>query len=121
MSSGVNTNRPIDSDLLATDAFRDPAYREAALQVANRIRAQLQLPEADRLLAGYRGDTKWGNPVVFTIGAGAPFLAAYLDLSEHRIVVDSIHDETVFPLIKDSVVEQFIDRFEAGHYPELEA
>lgn len=121
MITGVQTDSAIDSDLLATDVFDDPAYQDAALNIANRIRSRLGLPEADRLLAGYRGDTRWGNPVVFTIAAGEPLMVAHLEANEGRIVVDSIDSETSFRLINGSVVTGFIERFEAGSYPELEA
>lgn len=121
MSTGVNTEAAIDSDLLATDAFNDPSYEAAALIITNRIRTQLGLPEADRFLAGYRNDPRWGNPVVFTIAAGAPLIAAHLEKAEHRIVVDSLDGERSFRLIKGSVVTGFLERFEAGRYPELEA
>lgn len=113
--------RSIDRDLLATGVFKDAEYQTAALAVVNRIREQLDLPEADRLLAGYRGDPKWGNPVVFTIAAGQPLLAARFEEENRRIIVDSIDQEHEFRLIQGSVVAGFVHRFEDGHYPELEA
>ena len=113
--------RSVDSDLLATSVFNDANFQTAALAVVNRIRTQLGLSEADRLLAGYRGDEKWGNPVVFTITAGCPLLAARFEKENRRIVVDSIDNEFTFRLIQGSVVEQFVQLFEDGSYPELEA
>ena len=120
MTTGADT-RSVDSDMLATSVFDDANFQTAALAVVNRIRKQLGLSEADRLLAGYRGDEKWGNPVVFTITAGCPLLAARFEKPTRRIIVDSIDNEHVFRLIQGSVVEQFVQRFEDGRYPELEA
>lgn len=117
----TGTDKPIDTDLLAAESFSSPAYEKAALEITNRIRGRLGLPEADRFLAGYQGDPRWGNPVVFTIGAGAPTIVAHFESEENQIVVDSLAGERTFRLVRGSVVCGFLERFEAGHYPHLEA
>ncbi len=121
MSSKTDMDRPIDLDILPADTFNSPAYRKAALAVTNRIRQRLGLSEADRFLAGYRGDPRYGNPVAFTIGAGVPTIVAHYDQDNNQVVVDTLAGERVFPLIRGSVIPEFINRFELGHYPDLES
>lgn len=111
----------IDRDILGGAHFGDAGYRKAALIVANRIRADLALQAADRLLAGYRNDSRWGNPVVLTATAGKPMLSARYEEYESRIAVDSIDAIREYPLTGGSVVAEFIRRFDAGAYPDLEA
>lgn len=117
----TETERAIDADLLAANTFNSPAYEKAALEITNRIRKRFGLPEADRFLAGYRGDQRWGNPVVFTIGAGTPTIVAHFEAEERQIVVDSLAGERTFRLVRGSVICGFLERFDAGHYPHLEA
>ncbi|MBN8867335.1 MAG: hypothetical protein J0H98_07260 [Solirubrobacterales bacterium] len=119
--TGQTDTRPVDYNILASSVFDDAAFQAAALAVVNRIREQLGLQHADRLLAGYRNDEKWGNPVVFTITAGCPLLVARYEKPDRRILVDSINSEHEFRLIKGSVVERFVHLFNDGRYPELEA
>ena len=121
MTPAVNIRPRYDSDILAGDHFGDMQYRLAALKVANRIRKDLGLCEADRLLPGYVGDSRWGNPVVFTVSAGEPLLAAHFEEADKRIVVDSIDAVREYPLTRSSVVGEFIRRFDAGAYPDLNA
>ena len=121
MSLPIKIGPRFDSDLLAGDHFGDKQYRLCALKVANRIRKHLGLREADRLLPGYVGDSRWGNPVVFTVSAGEPLLAARFEEQHALIAVDSIDSVREYPLTRCSVVGEFIRRFDAGAYPDLNA
>lgn len=114
--------RPIfDRDILAGAHFGDEQYRQAALMVANRIREDLGLEEADRMMPGYPGDSRWGNPVAFTAVAGISLAIAHYEGQDNRIVVDSVDQVREYPLTRGSVVGEFIRRFDAGAYPDLHA
>lgn len=121
MTDATDIHRPIDADVLPAATFNSPAYRKAALLVTNRIRTRMGLPEADRFLAGYRGDPRYGNPVTFTIGADSPTIVAHIDQDNNQITVDTLAGARLFPLVRGSVITEFINRFESGHYPDLEA
>lgn len=112
--------RPIvDHGIVATDSFEKKHYRRAALVVCNRIRADLDLPDADRLLKGYPEDTRWHNPVVMTAVAGKPLTAAWFD--GQSIVVDTVNKSFEYPLTEGSAVIEFIRLFDLGEYPKLDA
>lgn len=110
-----------DADILATDHFGDEQYRQAALMVVNRIREDLGLEEANRFLAGNPGDSRWGSPVSFTAVAGLTLVIAHYEEDDNRIVVDSADLIREYPLTRGSVVGEFIRRFDAGAYPDLNA
>jgi len=121
MSLQVDIRPTIDRDLQASGHFGDTQYLQAALIVANRIRKDLKLDEADHLMPGYVDDTRWGNPVVFTATAGEPLAVAHFEAEDNRIVVDSLDAKRQYPLTRGSVVGEFIRRFNAGAYPGLNA
>ncbi len=121
MSLASATRPRFDRDLLPADHFGNQQYHDAALVVVNRIRQDLGLEEADRFLAGNIGDSRWGSPVSFTVVAGLTLAAAHYEEEDKRIVVDSVDQTREYPLTGGSVVGEFIRRFDAGAYPDLNA
>ena len=121
MSLTTATRPRFDRDLLPAEHFGDQQYRDAALVVVNRIRQDLGLQEADRFLAGNVGDARWGSPVSFTVVVGLGLAAAHYEKEDRRIVVDTVDEVREYPLTGGSVVGEFIRRFDAGAYPDLNA
>lgn len=121
MSLPTATRPRFDRDLLPGDHFGDKQYHDAALVVVNRIREDLGLEKADRFLAGNLGDSRWGSPVSFTVVAGLTLVIAHYEEDDSRIVIDSVDQVREYPLTRGSVVGEFIRRFDAGAYPDLNA
>lgn len=121
MNTQVDTIRKpvIDRGIAATDDFNKKHYRRAALLICNRIRADLGLDDADRLMRGEVGDTRYGNPLVRTIAGGIPLMVAYFD--DDVIVVDTVDATHVYPLSDESTVPEFVRLFDDGEYPKLNA
>lgn len=121
MTTQVDTIRKpvIDRGIAATDDFTKSHYRLAALVICNRIRADLGLADADHLMRGEIGDSRYGNPLVRTIAAGDPLMVAYFDFDS--IVVDTVDQTHVYPLNEESTVPEFVRRFDDGEYPKLNA